>query len=100
MEKYKVKIYPAAQRDLAEIVEYLNTLSAAAALSYYDLLVEQALSLQTMPERFALAQDRMLRLRGYRILPVNSYLIFYVVQDDTVQIRRILYNRRQYAKLI
>ena len=41
MDVYKVKIYPAAKRDLQQIVDYLNTLSAQAALRYYDLLVEQ-----------------------------------------------------------
>lgn len=29
MEKYKVKIYPAAKQDLLDIVDYLNTLSQA-----------------------------------------------------------------------
>ena len=46
---YKVKIYPAAKRDLQQIVDYLNTLSAQAALRYYDLLVEQISSLS--PDR-------------------------------------------------
>ena len=45
MENYKVKIYPTAQQDLLEIIEYLNTLSPEAALRYYDLLTEQIASL-------------------------------------------------------
>ena len=32
MDVYKVKIYPVAKRDLQQIVDYLNTLSAQAAL--------------------------------------------------------------------
>ena len=51
MDVYKVKIYPAAKRDLQQIVDYLNTLSAQAALRYYDLLVEQISSLSHMPFR-------------------------------------------------
>ena len=38
MERYKVKIYPAAKQDLLDIIDYLNTLSPDVALRYYDLL--------------------------------------------------------------
>lgn len=41
MEKYKVKIYPKAQRDLKEIVDYLNTLSPQSALEYYDITLRE-----------------------------------------------------------
>ena len=51
MDVYKVKIYPAAKRDLQQIVDYLNTLSAQAALRYYDLLVEQISSLSAAQDR-------------------------------------------------
>ena len=49
MEAYKVVIFPSAQRDLQEIVEYLNTLSKDAALRYYDQIVSEIASLSTMP---------------------------------------------------
>ena len=51
MDVYKVKIYPAAKRDLQQIVDYLNTLSAQAALRYYDLLVEQISSRSAAQDR-------------------------------------------------
>lgn len=38
MEAYNIKIYPSAQRDLQEIVEYINTLSSNTALKYYDFV--------------------------------------------------------------
>ena len=34
----KVKIFLAAQRDLEQAIDYLNTLSPQAAIRYYDLL--------------------------------------------------------------
>ena len=100
MGQYKVKILPTAQEDMAEIVDYLNTLSPDAALRYYDLLIEKIGSLSDMPERCALARDTQLRLRGYRVLIVEQYLVFFVILGDTVQIRRIIYGRRQYEALI
>ena len=44
---YNFKIYPAAERDLLEIIEYLNTLSQKVALNYYDELTEQIASLSS-----------------------------------------------------
>ncbi len=100
MEKYKVKIFTSAQNDLAEVVDYLNTLSPDAALDYYDLIVEQINSLSTMPMRCPLAKNPQLRLKGYRALLVKSYIVFYVVNDKTVEIRRILYAKRQFEALL
>ena len=100
METYKVKIYPAAKQDLLEIIDYLNTLSREAALRYYDLLTEEIASLSTMPERYPRPKDLALAAKGYRYLAVKNYLVFYVVSGDTVQIRRILYRRRDYLSLL
>lgn len=100
MDVYKIKIYPAAKRDLQQIVDYLNTLSAQAALRYYDLLVEQISSLSHMPFRCPRPRDAALAAKGYRYLLVEKYLVFYVVVSDTVQIRRILYARRNYQSVL
>lgn len=100
MERYKVKIYPSAQRDLRDIVDYLNTLSPSAALRYYDKLTQEIASLSTMQERCPRPRDLALAAKGYRYLIVENYLIFYVVSGGTVQIRRILYGRRDYRALL
>jgi len=99
-QEYKVKIYPTAEQDLAEIVDYLNTLSQQAALKYYDMLVEEIASLSTMPERCPHPRDLALTAKGYRYLIVKDYLVFYMVVGDTVQIHRILYGRRDYLSIL
>ncbi len=100
MAAYKVRIYPAAKQDLRDIAEYLNTLSPTAALHCYDKLTEEIGSLSEMPERCPKPRDLTLAAKGYRTLIVGNYLVFYVVAGDTVQIRRILYGRRDYLKLL
>ena len=100
MEKYKVKIYPAAKQDLLDIVDYLNTLSQDIALRYYDLLTEEIAGLSYMPERCPRPKDLALAAKDYRCLLVKNYLVFYVVDRDTVQIRRVLYGRRDYSSLL
>ena len=78
MAIYKVKIYSAAQKDFEEIIEYLNTLSPQAAIKYYDLIVEKINSLAQIPERCPLAKDLQLRVRGYRTLVIENYIVFYM----------------------
>lgn len=100
MEEYNVTIFPSAQSDLKGIVDYLNTLSPDAALRYYDLIVEKIRTLQKLPERCAPARDIQLRLREYRLLYVEKYIVFFTINADTVEIRRILYAKRQYEELL
>ena len=100
MEKYEIKLFPTAQNDLGDVVDYLNTLSPETAMVYYDLLIEKVGTLTTMPERCRLVKDKELRLRGYRALLVNNYIIFYIINGKTVEIRRILYAKRQYEGLL
>ena len=100
METYKIKIFPTAKQDLEEVIGYLNTLSPDAASKYYDLLVEEIASLSKMPERCPKPKDLALAAKGYRYLIVKNYLVFYVIIGDTVQIRRLLYDRRDYRALL
>ena len=100
MGKYKVVIFPTAKQDLSDIVDYLNTLASEAALKYYDDITEQIASLSDLPERCPRPKDLALAVKGYRYLIVRNYLVFYVVAGDTVQIRRILYGRRDYKRLL
>lgn len=100
MEHYNIEIFPTAKQDLLDIISYLNTLSPDTALKYYDLLIEEISSLSELPERYPHPKDLALKAKGYRYLLVKNYLVFYVVSGKTVQIRRILYARRDYSSLL
>ena len=100
MRKYNIKVFSLAENDLDEIVDYLATLSEQAALRNYDLIMGKIGSLATMPKRCPMAKDTQLRLRGYRTMMVNNYIVFYIINGNTVEIRRILYSHRQYEALL
>ena len=72
MDEYKLKIMPSAQIDILDIVEHLNALSPEAAGESYNSFVEQLSALAVIPERCMLSKDTQLRLRGYRLLPVDD----------------------------
>lgn len=100
MEKYRLLIFPSAKQDLQDVVDYVNELSPDAAFKLYDEIVEGISSLSQMPERCPLLKSPVLRMKGYRVLIVHNYLVFYTVNDDRVVIRRILYGRRKYEFLL
>ena len=83
-----------------DLIDYINTLSKEAALNDYDKLVSEIASLSTMPERCPRSRDLALAAKGYRYLVVGSYLVFYVIVGPAVQIRRILYAKRDYKQLL
>lgn len=45
-------------------------------------------------------KDNRLQSLKYRILVIDSYLVFYVVKDTIVEIRRILHGKRRYSFLL
>jgi len=100
MEQYDIRILPTAKQDLKELIDYLNTLSREVALKYYDRLTAEIAGPATMPERCPRPRDLALAAKGYRYLLVGNYLVFYVLVGKTVQIRRILYARRDYKQIL
>ena len=100
MEQYEVHIFPTARQDLLDVIGYLNTLSPDTALAYFDRLTGEIASLSVMPERCPRPRDLALAAKGYRYLVVGNYLVFFVVAGTVVQIRRILYARRDYKQLL
>lgn len=55
-------------------------------------------SLATNPARHAFVRDERLAAKGYRILPVNNYLVFYTIYSRAKQVDviRILYRRQNW----
>jgi len=100
MEEYNVKISPAAQSDFREITNHMSTFAPEEAAYYHKSFLEKIEELAKAPDSCPFAKDAQLRLRGYRILPVGKYLVFYAIKDKVVDIRRILYSRRQYERLV
>jgi len=94
--KYSVLIYPLAEQDLDEILIYIKELSLKAANTFIDKLSQKLDKLKEYPEMYPLVKDERLSEEGYRIFPVENHLVFYVVKKKIVQIRRIIFGKRNY----
>jgi toxin ParE1/3/4 len=100
MEKFKLRLFPVTKQDLEDIVDYANEQSSVEAFKLYDEIIENIGLLSELPLRCPLMKSSVLRAKGYRVLMVHSYLVFYIVNADTVEIRRILHGKRQYDFLL
>lgn len=95
-KKYHIEYLPIAEVDLTEIIEYVQNDSPGAALKLLDQIDHEISKLEDFPYIGQVPNDARLKSLNYRMLVVSSYLIFYVVFDDIVEIRRILHGRRKY----
>jgi plasmid stabilization system protein ParE len=82
----QVLIADSALADLKEIVEFVAEDNPESARALGGKLVECALRLATMPERFPLHD----KARGIRKMPLPPFLIFYVL-DETASVVNILH---------
>ena len=100
MDEYNVTISSTAQNDFMEIAEHIETLPPEEAEQQYDSIVKKTGVLARSPDSCPSARDSQLRLRGYKMLTVDDYIYFFIIMGREVNIRRILYARRQYDRLV
>jgi len=97
MPKHQISITEAAERDLVEIVDYIANDNFSAALKLAEEIEQNILWLEDFPLMGVIPKSRRLIRQGYRILIVDNFLVFYVLLDDgTIEIRRIVSGKRDY----
>ena len=102
MGKYTLRYLPLAEQDLSEIVNYIqnnleNPIAAENTLSKIEAAILERLE---SPESFAVWQSKKQRPYPYRKINVGNYTVWYVVIDHIMEVRRILYSRRDEEALI
>ena len=100
MRNYDIHYLPIAEGDLNEIVDYLSQHSISAANTFIDELEGLEERLSMFPESGALAKDRRLRSKGYRIAVIGAYLLFYTLRNENVYVMRIIHGKRDYISII
>ncbi len=96
MPNYDVHFLPIAEDDLNEIIDYILADDPIIAMSIYETFNDAFERLSEFPHIGSTPRDPQLERLNYRILVVESFIIFYVFVNDTVEIRRILNGKRKY----
>ena len=100
MAKYNVKFLQTALDDLDEIILYIARDSRQGAINVHDKIIKAANRLKEFPMSGRLVPDEKIGKRGFRIVVVGNYLLFYKVYDKQVVILRILHGKRDYPHLL
>ena len=96
---HKIVFLPCAVKDIEETVDYLSQFYESTAVKKYDKIMSSIELLKYDP----FLGTEFYRLNGYhyRKLVCEEYLIFYVIQDQIVEIHSIVNGRTDYLhKLI
>ena len=93
---YKLRFLPLFEDDLSEIVDYIaihlqNPMAADQLVDAVQEAIQERTSCAEAVVPYRSAKER--QYPYYRIY-VKNYVIFYVVIGDVMEVRRILYNRR------
>lgn len=91
---YSVFLSRHAQRDVAEIYDYISGDSPESAAAFVLAIEEKVASLAAMPDRAPLIPENALLGTSYRHLVHGKYRIIFRVQGDTVLILRIVHGAR------
>ena len=94
MEKYEVNITDEALDDMEKIYEYIafELLSPENAMGQYNRIADAILTLDSLPDRFALFESEPEHSWGMRRMVVDNYLVCYIVDSGIVTVTDVLYG--------
>jgi toxin ParE1/3/4 len=98
--KYSLRYLPVSQADIVEIFDYIAQDSPNRALSFVEKLDRRIVSLEQHPLLGRIPRHPKLREYGYRVLVIESYLVFYIIRGQMVEIHRVVHGSRNLAHLI
>jgi toxin ParE1/3/4 len=87
-----------AKEDLAEIGDYIKQRNPSRAVSFVDELLDCCGSIADMPRAHPLIPRY--ETHGIRRCVHDRYLIFYRVNEDLVEVIRILQGARDYESML
>ena len=100
--KYQIFYTNSARQDLKNIYRYISEslVEPEIAAKLTDKIMKAIRSLDEMPQRYRLFEEEPWHSRGLRILPVNNYPVFYLLDDEktVVTILRIIYGGRDISR--
>lgn len=100
--KYTIRYTATFIKQFNNISKYIiyKLQNKIAAESFYYEVINEIEKRSKNPESFEKYKSRRKRKNTYYKINVKNYTIFYVVQNNTMEIRRILYSRRNLDNLI
>lgn len=100
--KYELSFLPLFEEKLQEIVDYIayKLKNPIAAEAFVDTVEKAIYDRLFAPKAFEPYRSKKDRENLYYAIPVKNYLIFYVVIGNVMEVRTIVYSRRDITKIV
>ena len=100
--KFAVEVSLRAKQDIFRIVEYIDRIlqNSKAADEWLEELNRVVSSLERFPKRHKICHEDVLHIWGIRYVAVKNHLLFYMVQNNKVEIIRVLYKKANWINLL
>ncbi len=99
-KSYSIHYLSSAERDLEGIFDYIQHDSPEKASTFVSKIDRVISRLARFPHSGSIPQQNILKMKGYRILILEDYLVFYRVKKKEVIIYRVLHGKRRYQFLM
>ena len=102
MRKYNIEYSKESKQDLIGIKQYIkyNLQEPDIAQKLISKIRKQIKSLKYTPEIYAIIDDDIIKKLEIRKLIVDNYIVFFRIKNDSIQIVRIMYGRRNWINLL
>ena len=102
MKKYNIEYSKDSKQDLIGIKQYIkyNLQEPETAQKLISKIRKEINNLKNNPEIYAIIVDDIIKKLEIRKLIVDNYIIFYKIQNNNIQIVRIMYGRRNWMNLL
>lgn len=102
LKPYKVIYYPAAIDDVNNILNYISIDNPPATIELINKIDAAISSLSEFPYKGVTPKDFHLKSKNYRMIIIDSYIVFYLLNDSLsiIEIMRILSGKQNYSFLL
>ena len=95
-KSFEVRYLKTAEQDLYSIFEYIKKDRVNTAQKLLKKLNDTIKKLEKNPELGRIPADIFLKTKGYRMLLIDKYIVFYKIKKKSILIYRIIHGARDY----
>ncbi len=102
MNNYKILTTPRAQQDIENIADYIGKklFAPSSAQKFLDNVINTYDKLSVFPEMGTEVKQNFPLKYKYRWIPIDNYLLFYIIKDEQIVVMRVLFSSMNYMNIL
>ena len=102
MNKFLIEYSNDSRQDLIEIKRYIkyNLHEPVIASKFINQIKNEVKKIANNPRIYPVIDDELISKLKIRKINVKNYIVFYKIKDSSINVVRILYEKRNWMKLL